>query len=72
MPQWFGPKTVGYGIGPRSWQGWLATAIFVVAVIGSSFVKPESVGLPHWTRAAFIGILLLAYLGLAAATYGED
>ena len=27
---WFGPKRIGWGVGPRTWQGWLVTA----AVIG--------------------------------------
>jgi hypothetical protein len=29
---WFGPKRVGYGIRPQTWQGWLVT-VAVVAVI---------------------------------------
>jgi FtsH-binding integral membrane protein len=28
MRQWFGPKTIGYGIGPRSWEGWLVVLVF--------------------------------------------
>ena len=24
---WFGPKRLGWGISPRSWEGWLATAL---------------------------------------------
>ena len=72
MAQWFGPKTVGYGIGPRSWQGWLATVIFFAATLGSCFVRPETLGLPHWARAAFIAILVLGYFGLIGATYESD
>ena len=29
MAGWFGPKRNGYGIGPRGWQGWLATALLL-------------------------------------------
>ena len=33
MPQsrkpWFGPKRFGWGVGPRSWQGWLVTAVLI-------------------------------------------
>ncbi len=74
MAQWFGPKTTGFGFGiePRGWQGWLATAILLVATFGSRFVKPESLGLPHWARVAFVGAMLVGYLGLAAATYRDD
>ncbi|MGD0083076.1 MAG: hypothetical protein ABSD78_07750 [Acidimicrobiales bacterium] len=30
---WFGPKRVGYGFRPQTWQGWLIVAVFVVAVV---------------------------------------
>jgi hypothetical protein len=33
---WFGPKRFGYGLSPRSWQGWLITAgVVAVAVVVS-------------------------------------
>ena len=54
MAQWFGPKTFGYGIGPRSWQGWLATVLFAVIVIGSRFIPFESFGLPDWSRTGLL------------------
>jgi hypothetical protein len=30
---WFGPKRFGYGYGPRSWQGWVVSAVLVLFVI---------------------------------------
>jgi hypothetical protein len=30
---WFGPKRFGWGYGPRTWQGYLVTAILVLYVI---------------------------------------
>jgi hypothetical protein len=30
---WFGPKRIGYGLRPQTWQGWLITVAFVVVVI---------------------------------------
>lgn len=30
---WFGPKKVGGGWGPRTWQGWLIVAVFTIAVV---------------------------------------
>jgi len=30
---WFGPKRVGYGYGPRTWQGWLITIIVVIIIL---------------------------------------
>jgi len=29
---WFGPKRIGWGIRPQTWQGWLVTALLVVVV----------------------------------------
>jgi len=31
---WFGPKKIGFGWGPRTWQGWLIMALITAAVIG--------------------------------------
>jgi hypothetical protein len=30
---WFGPKRFGWGYRPQTWQGWLVTALSVVAII---------------------------------------
>jgi len=30
---WFGPKRFGWGVGPRSWQGWLVTAAVIVVIL---------------------------------------
>lgn len=27
-PAWFGPKRVGWGISPKTWQGWAITIAF--------------------------------------------
>jgi hypothetical protein len=28
---WFGQKMIGFGIGPRSWQGWLISLLGIIA-----------------------------------------
>lgn len=36
LPQrrpWFGPKRFGYGLAPRTWQGYLITAAGVLAIV---------------------------------------
>jgi hypothetical protein len=33
---WFKPKRYGYGAAPSSWQGWVATVIYVVVMFGLS------------------------------------
>jgi hypothetical protein len=30
---WFGPKRFGYGLAPRTWQGYLITAAGVLAIV---------------------------------------
>lgn len=29
---WFGPKRIGWGIGPQTWQGYVVVALIVLAV----------------------------------------
>jgi len=69
---WFGPKLIGYGISPRSWQGWAATGLLVAVLVGSRFIRPEDYGLAHWVRPAVSGGVLLVYLAFVAATYDPD
>jgi hypothetical protein len=30
---WFGPKRVGWGLRPQTWEGWLVTAVLAAAVV---------------------------------------
>ena len=30
---WFGPKRVGFGLRPQTWQGWVVIIVVVAAVI---------------------------------------
>ncbi len=39
---WFGPKRIGFGYGPRTWQGCLVTALSLAAVSSP----------PHWRRVS--------------------
>ncbi len=32
---WFGPKLTGFGIAPRSWQGWLITLLGAASEVGT-------------------------------------
>jgi hypothetical protein len=37
---WFGPKRIGIGLRPQTWQGWLVTlAIVVVIVLVIAIIK---------------------------------
>lgn len=41
MPEhepWFGRKRIGFGWGPRTWQGWLIVALLTAVVVGMTIV----------------------------------
>tara|TARA_B100001964_G_scaffold194286_1_gene217804 strand:+ start:538 stop:828 length:291 start_codon:yes stop_codon:yes gene_type:complete len=35
---WFIPKNYGYGLQPVSWQGWIATLLFVAMLLGVAYI----------------------------------
>ena len=37
---WFGQKRFGYGIAPKTWQGWAIVAAFVVIILTIASVAP--------------------------------
>ncbi|HEY4292109.1 hypothetical protein [Luteibacter sp.] len=59
---WFGPKRVGWGIGPRSWQGW-ATIVIYCGLMISLIRMFDRVAHPMLDAAIKI-ILTAAFLAL--------
>jgi len=41
---WFGPKKLGGGWDPRTWQGWLILAVFTVAVVVVTIIATTHTG----------------------------
>jgi hypothetical protein len=35
---WFGPKRIGYGLRPQTWQGWTIVLVLAAAAIGAGFL----------------------------------
>jgi hypothetical protein len=35
---WFIPKRYGYGLEPASWQGWIATLLFIAVLMGAAYI----------------------------------
>jgi len=72
MAPWFGPKRK-YDTGVASWQGWVATLAFLLAMAADRmWFKPASLGLPSWSRAASSLALVFAFLSLVYFTYNRD
>ena len=65
---WFGPKAFGWGASPASWEGWTATALFVLAMGFTAFVQPGDGALAWIAR----GVVLAIYLVVVAVTYRSD
>lgn len=58
---WFAPKRYGYGAFPATWEGWAATAVFVVAF-------GLDMGLLHgWPRWLGGAAAVAIFAGLACA-----
>jgi hypothetical protein len=69
---WFGRKAVGYGVGPRSWQGWLVSAVAIAALVGHRWFQPQQFGLPPWTRPALAIAIGMAFLLVMWLTYDDE
>ncbi|MEP7211303.1 MAG: hypothetical protein ABI740_10735 [Alphaproteobacteria bacterium] len=76
-PGWFGPKHIGFGVSPKSWQGWAIvvvwTALLVLAIRYCSRPLQAATGLPGPLVNAGLAIVwLAALLGIVALTYVDD
>ena len=56
---WFGPKRIGWGWRPISWEGWAATAIFAAIVIAAGIVFHGSSTFIYVTVASVAALLVV-------------
>lgn len=55
---WFAPKRYGYGATPSTWQGWVATLVFVAAMaLDMAYLR----GATRWLG---VSILILLFVGV--------
>ena len=59
---WFGPKLIGWGWTPISWEGWLATALCAAIVILAGVVFQGSLMFVYVTIAAVSALLAICLL----------
>ena len=65
---WFGPKLVGWGASPASWEGWVATLVFVIALTGVSLLFPGDNAAAWIARVAVLAV----YLAVVALTFSSS
>ena len=65
---WFGPKTLGWGWGPISWEGWTAAVAFVAVVFGYPIVFDGA----HLVALGAVGVLTLLCLVKGTSPGGPD
>ena len=65
---WFGPKLFGIGIGPRTWQGLLVTAVYVVSIV---FIA-RMVDAALTTKLILVAVATVGLLGVVWLTYEKS
>ena len=61
---WFGPKLIGWGVSPASWEGWVATLVLVIAMTVTANLLRETpwVWLPMLAEfAVYLVVVRLTY-----------
>lgn len=64
---WFGPKLIGWGIGPRSWEGWVVLGVAIAALLLVGRLPGVSGARAIIARLA----ILLVLGGVVWLTYGD-
>lgn len=65
---WFGRKRIGLGMRPISWQGWVLTVVYMIAVYAAARVlAAHHVGL----FVGALGVVTALYIAVAWATRDE-
>ncbi|HML04339.1 MAG TPA: hypothetical protein VK426_01055 [Methanobacterium sp.] len=70
--RWFGPKIVGYGPAPKSWEGWVVTIVWWISLAFSIFYLHSINSLTIVNIAIVIILAAIILLTVAALTYGSD
>ena len=60
---WFGAKTYGIGIGPKSRAGWLSILVYC-SLMTAVLLTERFLHQPSWTVTIILGLLTIAFLAL--------
>ncbi|MEQ1783211.1 MAG: hypothetical protein ABMA14_17790 [Hyphomonadaceae bacterium] len=71
---WFGPKTIGWGVSARTWEGWVVTVVLIAGLAASiRWLRPtleQATGLPPIVLTfAMVAVWLAAFLAVIWLTY---
>lgn len=64
---WFGSKTYGIGIGPKSLEGWIATSVYVAAILTLSGAG-RWFSVEPWVIGVAGLVLTMGFLAVAVLT----
>ena len=70
--RWFGPKIVGWGPAPKSWEGWVVTVVWLASLVLTLLYLHSINSLYIVNIAIVIVIAAIILLFVAALTYGSD
>jgi hypothetical protein len=59
---WFGPKRLGFGYRPQTWQGWAITAVMTALVLTAGALAPNTPW--FWAAVAVVIIMPLAIIAV--------
>lgn len=60
-PQWFKYRIFGWGLAPRTWQGWVYVAI-AIFIIGAGFAMTVNTAIGPWVFGILLGVFILDVL----------
>ncbi len=66
--KWFGKKLFGVGIGPRTWEGWLATGVYLCSLL----LVAEFLEASFTTKFLIVAMVSAAFIGLIWLTYDRS
>lgn len=69
---WFGPKVVGWGPAPKTWEGWVITLVWLGSIILTLLYLHSTNSFNIVNVLIVIVVAAIILLSIAALTYGAD
>lgn len=64
---WFGPKRIGWGASPASWEGWAATGAFILAMLLTGNLLRDAA----WVWAMMLANVVI-FIAVVILTYDKN